>query len=102
MTNVLIKPLLTEKVLKLTEDRNQYAFRVDLDATKLEIKAAVEKKFGVKVKSVRTVNYGGKRKSQFTRKGIMAGKKPDWKKAYISLLKDEKIDYYANTPKQDN
>ncbi len=92
----LIRPLLTEKVLKLTEEKNQYAFEVRLDADKEEIKKAVEEKFGVKVQSVRTATIGGKRKVQFTRKGVRAGKSSDIKKAFVTLEKDDKIDYYAN------
>ncbi|MCS7012964.1 MAG: 50S ribosomal protein L23 [Chloroherpetonaceae bacterium] len=95
MSEVLIRPLLTEKVMKLSEEKNQYAFEVHREATKEEIKKAVEEKFGVKVVSVRTANIEGKRKVRFTRKGLQVGKKPDIKKAYVTLDKDSKIDYYA-------
>lgn len=95
LTEVLIRPLLTEKVTRLSEEKNQYAFEVHRDATKEDIKKAVEEKFGVKVLSVRTVNIAGKRKVRFTRRGLQVGKKPDIKKAYVTLDKESKIDYYA-------
>lgn len=100
MTHILIRPILTEKALKLSEERNQYAFEVQRDANKEDIKKAVEEKFGVKVESVRTAFIEGKRKMRFTRKGIQAGKKPDLKKAYVTLSKDSKIDYYATSGQQ--
>lgn len=96
MTNVLIRPILTEKVLKLQEEKNQYAFEVHCEATKEEIKKAVEEKFGVKVRSVRTMNRKGKAKTQMTRRGIRYGKRPDAKRAFVTLEKDSKIDYYAS------
>ncbi|MFN3344720.1 MAG: 50S ribosomal protein L23, partial [Chloroherpetonaceae bacterium] len=73
MNNVLIRPLLTEKILKLQEEKNQYAFEVQDGATKEEVKKAVESKFGVQVISVRTMNKKGKAKTQMTRRGIRYG-----------------------------
>ncbi|MCS6989105.1 MAG: 50S ribosomal protein L23 [Chloroherpetonaceae bacterium] len=96
MRNVLIRPILTEKVLKLQEEKNQYAFEVQNDATKEDIKKAVEEKFGVQVVSVRTMNKKGKAKAQMTRRGVRYGKRPDVKRAFVTLAKDSKIDYYAN------
>ncbi len=97
MTNVLVRPILTEKILKLQEEKNQYAFEVQDGATKEEVKKAVESKFGVKVISVRTMNKKGKAKVQMTRRGIRYGKRSDTKRAFVTLAKDDKIDYYANT-----
>lgn len=97
MMNVLIQPLLTEKATRLTEQKNQYEFKVDPDSNKLQIRSAVEKKFGVKVASVRTVICMGKAKRQFTRKGLIEGKKSNWKKAIVTLEDGSKIDYYAAT-----
>ena len=97
MKNPLLRPLLTEKSTGLTEKKGQYVFIVKPDADKTEIKTAVEKKFGVEVKSIRTVNYLGKSRSQNTRKGLVTGKKSDWKKAIITLKKDQSIDYYAGS-----
>ncbi len=97
MTNVLVRPILTEKILKLQEEKNQYAFEVQDRATKEEVKKAVESKFGVQVVSVRTMNKKGKAKAQMTRKGIRYGKHSDTKRAFVTLDKESKIDYYANT-----
>ncbi len=97
MTNVLVRPILTEKILKLQEEKNQYAFEIQESATKEEVKKAVESKFGVQVVSVRTMNKKGKAKVQMTRKGIRYGKQSDTKRAFVTLAKESKIDYYANT-----
>jgi large subunit ribosomal protein L23 len=102
MTSVLIRPILTEKVLKLTEEQNQYAFIVKTGASKETIKKAVEEKFSVKVSSVRTMIKKGKSRSQMTRKGVRHGKQSDTRKAFVTLEKDNKIDYYAGiTPTQE-
>ena len=100
MKNPLLRPLLSEKSTGLTEKKGQYVFIVKPDADKTVIKAAVEKKFGVEVKSIRTVNYLGKSRSQNTRKGLITGKKSDWKKAIVTLKKDQAIDYYAGSTQQ--
>jgi len=97
MKNPLLRPWLTEKSTGLTEQKGQYVFIVKPDAGKTDIRLAVEKKFGVEVKSVRTVNCLGKSRSQNTRKGLITGKKSDWKKAIITLAKGQSIDYYSNT-----
>ena len=95
MKNPLLRPWLTEKSTKLTEQKGQYVFVVKPDADKDDIKKAVEEKFGVDVTSVRTVNCLGKAKRQYTRKGLIAGKKSDWKKAIVTLGNGQVIDYYA-------
>ncbi len=100
MINPLLRPLLTEKSTGLTEKKGQYVFIVKPDADKTDIKKAVEKKFGVEVKSIRTVNCLGKSRSQNTRKGLVTGKKSDWKKAIITLEKDQSIDYYSGSAQQ--
>ncbi|NTV93312.1 MAG: 50S ribosomal protein L23 [Chlorobiaceae bacterium] len=97
MKNPLLRPWLTEKSTGLTEKKGQYVFKVKLDANKTVIKKAIEEKFGVVVKSVRTVNCLGKSKRQFTRKGVLQGKKSDWKKAIVTLAKDQSIDYYSGS-----
>ncbi|ABL66409.1 50S ribosomal protein L23 [Chlorobium phaeobacteroides] len=97
MKNPLLRPWLTEKSTGLTEKKGQYVFKVKLDADKTDIKKAIEEKFGVVVKSVRTVNCLGKSKRQFTRKGVLQGKKSDWKKAIVTLAKDQSIDYYSGS-----
>jgi large subunit ribosomal protein L23 len=95
MKNPLLRPWLTEKSTKLTEQKGQYVFQVKTDADKNDIKKAVEQKFGVDVISIRTINCLGKSKRQHTRKGLIAGKKSDWKKAIVTLGEGQTIDYYA-------
>ncbi len=100
MRNPLLQPWLTEKSTRLTEQAGQYAFKVKAAANKTDIKRAVEAKFGVDVQSVRTANCLGKAKRQYTRKGLIAGKKNDWKKAFITLKKGQVIDYYSGSTDQ--
>jgi len=92
--NTLVKPVITEKMTLLQEQKNQYAFEVSIDATKVDIKNAIQKKFNVIVDSVRTVTSKGKRKSQFTRRGRYEGFKPNSKRAIVTLAKDNKIDLF--------
>jgi len=86
---VLIGPLLTEKGTILKEAHNQVMFKVARDANKIEIKRAVEEIFKVKVESVRTMNYKGKKK----RLGRYEGMRPAWKKAIVTLKEGEKLDF---------
>ena len=89
--DVLIGPLITEKTQNLKEAGNVLAFKVERRANKVEVKKAVEALFKVKVASVRTENMHGKVK----RRGQFAGKRPDWKKAYVTLKPGEKsIEYF--------
>ncbi len=97
MINPLLRPLLTEKSTGLTEKKGQYVFVVKTDADKCDIKKAVEKKFGVEVKSVRTAICLGKSRAQNTKRGRIFGKKSDWKKAIITLEKGQSIDYYSGS-----
>ena len=78
------------------EKLNRYGFIVDRDANKIEIKNAVEQQYGVTVKDVNTVNYHGKRKSRFTKAGLLTGRANHFKKAYVTLANDDKIDFYSN------
>lgn len=91
---ILIKPLLTEKILRLQEERGKYAFHVARDANKIEIKKAVEKKFGVQVAKVHTINVKGKSKRMNTRRGLTRGKRADWKKAIVTLREGQTIDFF--------
>ena len=88
--SILIRPLITEKGTRLKEVRQTYLFEVARDANKLEIKTAVEKMFSVKVVAVRTMIQHGKVK----RLGRFAGPRPDWKKAAVSLAKDNAIELF--------
>jgi large subunit ribosomal protein L23 len=92
--SILIKPIITEKMTNLQENMNQYAFEVDVKANKLEIVNAIQKKFNVKVESVRTNTLKGKQKSQFTRRGKFTGFKATKKRAIVTLAKDNKIDLF--------
>ncbi|MBM3440611.1 MAG: 50S ribosomal protein L23 [Bacteroidetes bacterium] len=93
---ILIKPILSEKSNRLTEKRNTYAFRVNRKANKLEIKKAVETFYGVNVAEVRTIVVPSKAKSRFTKAGVVSGRKPAYKKAYVTVAEGENIDLYAN------
>jgi large subunit ribosomal protein L23 len=93
--SILQRPLVTEKVSALNE-KNKYGFIVSMDANKIEIKAAVEKQYGVNVKSVNTMRVFGKRKSRYTKAGVLAGNKTSYKKAIVTLASGEVIDFYNN------
>ena len=94
---IIIKPIVTEKQTAITEKfPNRYGFRVSPDANKLEIKKAVEDMYGVTVESVNTMNYAGKKKSRYTKSGIINGKTSAFKKAIVTLEEGEKIDFFSN------
>jgi len=93
--SVLKKPLVTEKVSAMN-DKGKYGFIVDTDANKVEIKKAVEKQYGVTVESVNTMKVMGKFKSRYTKAGVLAGRKPNYKKAIVTLAAGEVIDFYSN------
>ncbi len=94
--NILIKPIVTEKMTSQTEDHNRYGFLVENKANKIQIRKAVEEIYGVTVESVNTMRYGGKKKSRFTKSGILAGKTNAYKKAIITLAEGDQIDFYSN------
>jgi len=95
---ILIRPIVTEKFLKLQEEKKrQYAFEVAQDVNKIEIKHAVEKKFDVAVDQVRTLNSKGKTKQMNTRRGITKGKRPDVKKAIVTLREGDSIDFFGGS-----
>lgn len=93
---ILIKPIVTEKMTILGDKLNRYGFIVDRDANKIEIKAAVEQMYGVVVKDVNTINYHGKKKARYTKSGMLRGRANHFKKAYVTLAGDDKIDFYSN------
>jgi len=94
--NILIKPIVTEKMTRQTEDFNRYGFLVEKKANKIQIRKAVEEIYGVTVESVNTMRYGGKKKSRFTKSGILSGKTDSYKKAIITLVEGDQIDFYSN------
>ncbi len=85
--SVLRLPVITEKSTHIKENYRTVAFKVLRDANKVEIKDAVEKIFKVKVESVRTATFHGKKRRQ----GRYSGRRPDWKKAYVTLKEGEKM-----------
>ncbi len=91
LLNVIRAPHISEKTAMAGEQDNQYVFKVSVDATKPEIKAAVESVFSVNVEQVRVVNVKGK--TRRTRNGL--GRRSDWKKAYVSLAEGQQIDFTA-------
>ncbi|HPX75351.1 MAG TPA: 50S ribosomal protein L23 [Bacteroidales bacterium] len=94
--NILIRPIVTEKMTKQGETLNRYGFIVDKRAEKLQIKKAVEKMYDVKVEAVNTMRYAGKLKVRYTKKGVQRGKTNAFKKAIITLAQGEVIDFYSN------
>lgn len=113
--NIIIKPLISEKMTRITEAaaepklnkiqrhkgielkpaRNRYGFIVDKRANKIEIKKAVEQFYNVKVLDVNTMNYSGKAKSRYTKAGFLQGRTNAFKKAIVTLAPDNTIDFYA-------
>jgi large subunit ribosomal protein L23 len=87
LTDVIRRPLITEKTSLLREDGRTIVFQVAPDANKIEIKRAIEQLLGAKVATIRTSIAHGKIKRQ----GRYAGRRPDWKKAYVTLRQGEKM-----------
>ncbi len=87
LTDVIRRPLITEKTTIQREDGRTIVFQVAADATKVEVKQAIEKLLGSKVESVRTTLVHGKVKRQ----GRFAGRRSDWKKAYVRLRDGQKM-----------
>ena len=114
--NIIVKPLISEKMTRLTEAaaepklnriqrnkgiqtkpaNNRYGFIVDKRANKIEIKNAVEKFYNVKVIDVNTMNYSGKQKSRYTKAGFLQGRTNAYKKAIVTLAPDNVIDFYSS------
>lgn len=93
---IIVKPVITEKMTSISEKSNRFGFIVDRKANKLEIKKAVEEIYGVQVTSVNTMNYAGKVKSRYTKTGFISGKTSAYKKAIVTLVEGETIDFYSN------
>ena len=88
--DIIRRPLVTEKTTLQKETSNQVSFEVDRKANRVEIRRAVEKIFNVKVSAVRTMQVSGKIK----RRGRTLGKRRDWKKAVVTLMPGERIDFF--------
>ena len=96
LSEVLVKPILTEKANAQQEKLRRYAFKVDRRANKLEIKKAVEEFYGVNVIDVNTAVVPGKNKTRYTKAGFIQGMKGAYKKALVTVADGESIDLYAN------
>lgn len=95
LADVLVRPVLTEKVNLQMEKRGIYTFQVSKEANKLEIKKAVEEFYGVKVAEVNTVVVPGKNKTRYTKAGFLKGVKPAYKKAMVTLAEGDSIDLFS-------
>ena len=93
---ILLKPLVTEKMTGQSERFNRYGFIVERSASKTQIKSAVESLYNVEVDSVNTMVYGGKLKSRYTKSGVITGKTAGFKKAIVTLVEGDTIDFYSN------
>ena len=91
--SVLYEPLITEKASSESELRNRYTFLVRTNANKIEIKKAVELKYGVSVEKVRTINYRPDRKKKYTKNGIQNSKSNITKRAIVQLVEGDNIDF---------
>jgi large subunit ribosomal protein L23 len=96
MVDILIRPIVTEKMTDQAETFNRFGFVVDRRANKQQIKKAVEDLYSVKVASVNTMVYPGKAKSRFTKSGVLTGKTNSYKKAIVTLVEGDTIDFYSN------
>jgi large subunit ribosomal protein L23 len=94
--NILLKPIVTEKMTSQGDKFNRYGFLVAKSANKLQIRKAIEELYSVTVDSVNTMRYGGKIKSRNTKSGILTGKTDATKKAVVTLAEGNKIDFYSN------
>ena len=94
--NILLKPIVTEKMTSQGDKFNRYGFIVARNANKIEIKKAVEEMYGVTVESINTMRYGGKIKTRYTKSGVMSGKSAATKKAIVTLAEGNTIDFYSN------
>ena len=93
---ILLKPMITEKMTAQVDDLNRYGFIVEKNANKLQIKNAVEELYGVSVETVNTMRYAGKTKTRYSKTGVVRGKASSYKKAIVTLVKGETIDFYSN------
>ncbi|MBM3159051.1 MAG: 50S ribosomal protein L23 [Bacteroidetes bacterium] len=95
LSEVLIKPILTEKANGQQEKLRRYAFKVARKANKLEIKKAIESFYGVTVMDVNTAVVPAKTKARSTKSGFIVGSKPAYKKAMVTVAEGETIDLYS-------
>ena len=94
--DIILKPIISEKMTAESEKFNRFGFIVRKNTNKLQIKKAIEQLYNVHVTSINTMIYGGKTKSRFTKTGTITGKTGSYKKAIVTLIDGEKIDFYSN------
>lgn len=93
---IIIKPIITEKMTIQGEKLNRYGFIVDERANKIQIKDAVENLYDVTVSDVNTMRYGGKSRMRYTKTAIVRGRTKSYKKAIVTLVEGDQIDFYSN------
>ncbi|MGB5988202.1 MAG: 50S ribosomal protein L23 [Marinifilaceae bacterium] len=93
---IVLKPIVTEKMTALSEKFNRFGFVVSKEANKIEIKKAIELMYDVAVIDVNTMNYAGKSKSRYTKAGMINGKTASYKKAIVTLKDGDSIDFFSN------
>ncbi len=93
--DILIRPIVSEKMTGQGEKLNKYAFIVSPKANKLQIKKAVEQFYGVRVLDVNTMNYRGKTRRKYTKSGIIYGRTNNFKKAIVTLAEGDSIDFFS-------
>ncbi|RMG75570.1 MAG: 50S ribosomal protein L23 [Bacteroidetes bacterium] len=95
--SVLKRPIITEKTVGYLErGLTQYGFEVDMQATKAQIKSEVEQVYEVKVESVNTMIVRGKQRMRYSKRGVIRGKSPNYKKAVVTLRPGDEIDFYKH------
>jgi len=94
--DILIKPIVTEKLNVQADALNRFGFIVKKTANKLEIKKAIEEMYNVTVEDVNTMRYAGKKKTRYTKGGVQVGRTSAYKKAIVTLIEGDKIDFYSN------
>ncbi len=94
--DIIKKPVVTEKGVDQSEALGKYTFEVEKQANKIQIKEAVEARYGVVVESVNTMIHPGKSKSRFTKKGMIEGRSGVTKKAVVTLKIGDEIDFFSN------
>ena len=92
----IVKPLVTEKMTKITEKQNKFGFIVRPEANKVEIKKEIEGLYNVTVTDISTCVYAGKNKSRYTKAGLIKGRSNSFKKAVVTLKEGDTIDFYSN------
>jgi len=95
LSDVLVEPVITEKVNLQMERSGRYTFVVGRQSNKLEIKKAVEEMYGIRVADVNTMVVPAKNKTRFTKAGLLSGRKPAYKKAVVTLVEGDTIDLFA-------